>query len=58
MGRSYSTQALASASKCSSTPCYRWGDYTSLLIDPNNSATTWAAGSDAPTPTSWGTQLT
>ena len=25
---------------------------------PNNSATTWAAGSDAPTPTGWGTQLT
>jgi hypothetical protein len=21
--------------------CYRWGDYTSLLIDPNNSATMW-----------------
>jgi len=41
-----------SRSGCSSSPCYRWGDYSSLYVDPNNSATLWAAGA-GPDPGRW-----
>lgn len=53
-GLRYNTQYQVTDNRCSSKSCYRWGDYTSLLIYPNNSATMWASSSYAPMPTSWG----
>nr|WP_249801722.1 hypothetical protein [Kitasatospora humi] len=44
--------------RCSSTPCYRWGDFSSLMIDPTNSSVMWAAEADAPDMGDWSIGIT
>lgn len=39
----YPYTGLTRNDACSSYPCYRWGDFTSLLDDPVNLSTLWAA---------------
>jgi GNAT superfamily N-acetyltransferase len=57
-GASYSADLAAESGACTASPCYRWGDYTSLLIDPSNSAVVWAEDGAAPDPTDWTTRIT
>lgn len=45
-------------SGCSSSPCYRWGDYSSMYVDPTNSATVWTTEAYAKTNSNWGTRMT
>ena len=45
-------------SDCSASPCYRWGDFTSLMNDPTNLSSMWATQGAAPTADAWVTQLT
>jgi hypothetical protein len=45
--------------RCSSSPCYRWGDFSSLMIDPSNPGSTmWAAAANAPASDTWSTGIT
>lgn len=55
----YSGAPAGAEEGCYVSNCYRWGDFTSMVIDPVDPGNTmWAAGMFAAAETSWATHIT